>query len=125
MTETRKFICVACPVGCTLNVTLEDGVIQKVEGNSCARGSAYAEAEIANPTRVFASTLRIDGGALPVCPVRSRGPVPKNRVFEIAKAVAAERAQAPIRIGQVLLPNVCDTGVDIVASRDLAAGGNG
>ncbi len=119
MTENRKFICVACPVGCSLNVTLEDGVIQKVEGNTCARGIAYAEAEIANPTRVFASTVRVEGGALPVVPVRSRGPVPKSEIFAIARAVAAVSLNAPVEIGQVVLPNVRGCGVDIIASRSL------
>lgn len=121
MTEERKFICVSCPLGCGLTVTLEDGVVRAVEGNSCPRGKAYAETEVSDPRRVFASTVRVKGGRLPVCPVRSNIPAPKGKLFDIAREVARLEVQAPIEIGQVLLPHVCGTDADIVASRDLAA----
>ena len=119
--EQKKIICVSCPLGCTLTVTCEKGVVHEVEGNTCPRGRSYAEAEVRDPRRVFASTVRVRGGRLPVCPVRSREPAPRDRLFDIARAVAALDIDAPIAIGQVVLPNACGTGVDIVASRDLAA----
>ena len=67
--EIRKFICVSCPLGCGLSVTLDgQGEVTNVEGNSCPRGKAYAESEVKDPRRVFASTVRVSGGKLPVCP---------------------------------------------------------
>lgn len=119
--EERKFICVSCPLGCGLTVTLEDGQVKNVEGNSCPRGKAYAESEVKDPRRVFASTVRVSGGKLPVCPIRSKTPAPKSKLFEIAEEVAKLNVTAPLTIGQVLIHNVCGTDVDIVASRDLAA----
>jgi CxxC motif-containing protein len=119
--ETRKFICVSCPVGCMLTVHMEEGRIVNVEGNACMRGEAYAEAEVQNPTRVFASTVKVLGGLLPVVPVRSRSAVPKEKLFDIAREVARIVVEAPVTIGQVVLPDVCGTGVDIVASRSLDA----
>ena len=122
MSEERKFICVSCPLGCGLTVTLDDaGEVTKVEGNTCARGASYARSEVKDPRRVFASTVRVKGGKLPVCPVRSKTPAPKGELFGIARAVAELEVEAPVKIGQVLLHNVCGTDVDIVASRDLAA----
>ena len=119
MSEERKFICVSCPLGCGLNVTLENGEVVSVTGNSCPRGEAYAKTEVKDPRRVFASTVRVRGGKLPVCPIRSKTPAPKAKLKEIAKAVAQLNVKAPIKIGQVLIHNVCGTDVDIVASRDL------
>ena len=119
MTEERKFICVSCPLGCGLNVTLQDGEVVKVTGNTCPRGAAYAKSEVSDPRRVFASTVRVKGGKLPVCPIRSKTPAPKGKLFEIAEEVAKLEINAPIKIGQVLIHNVCGTDVDIVASRDL------
>ena len=122
MSEERKFICVSCPLGCGLTVTLDDaGEVVKVEGNTCARGANYARSEVKDPRRVFASTVRVKGGKLPVCPVRSKTPAPKGKLFEIAEAVAGIEVDAPVRIGQVLIHNVCGTDADIVASRDLEA----
>lgn len=122
MSEERKFICVSCPLGCGLTVTLDDsGEVLNVEGNTCPRGASYARSEVSDPRRVFASTVRVRGGKLPVCPVRSRTPAPKGKLSGIARAVAELEVNAPVKIGQVLIHNVCDTDVDIVASRDLAA----
>ncbi|MBQ7544712.1 MAG: DUF1667 domain-containing protein [Synergistaceae bacterium] len=116
----RKFICVSCPLGCGLTVTLDDaGEVTNVEGNTCPRGASYARSEVKDPRRVFASTVRVKGGKLPVCPVRSRTPAPKGKLFGIARAVAELNVEAPVKIGQVLIHNVCGTDVDIVASRDL------
>ena len=118
----RKFICVSCPLGCGLTVTLDDaGEVVKVEGNTCPRGESYARSEVKDPRRVFASTVRVRGGKLPVCPVRSKTGAPKGELFGIARAVAELEVEAPVKIGQVLIHNVCGTDVDIVASRDLAA----
>ena len=122
MSEERKFICVSCPLGCGLTVTLDDsGEVSKVEGNTCARGASYARSEVKDPRRVFASTVRVKGGKLPVCPVRSKIPAPKGKLFEISEAVARLEVNAPVKIGQVLIHNVCGTDADIVASRDLEA----
>ena len=118
--EERKFICVSCPLGCGLNVILDEkGQVASVTGNNCPRGAAYARTEVSDPRRVFASTVRVRGGKLPVCPIRSKTPAPKGKLKEIAKAVAELNVRAPIKIGQVLIHNVCGTDVDIVASRDL------
>ena len=122
MSEERKFICVSCPLGCGLTVSLDDaGEVVKVEGNTCPRGESYARSEVKDPRRVFASTVRVRGGKLPVCPVRSKTPAPKGMLFGIAEEVAKLEVDAPVKIGQVLIHEVCGTDVDIVASRDLAA----
>ena len=114
---TREMICVACPMGCELNVELDDaGTITNVTGHTCKRGITYAEAEVTNPTRSFHSTIRVEGGAAPLVSVKSKGPVPKRLLMACAEATRGITAKAPIAVGDILLPNVCDTGVDLVAS---------
>lgn len=117
--EVRNFLCVSCPVGCSLSVGVRGMEVVQVEGNECPRGIAYAKSEVENPTRTFTSTVRVRGASLPVCPVRSRVPLPLSRVFDVTGALARVTVDAPIKIGQVLIENVCDTGTDIVASRSL------
>ena len=43
MTETRELICINCPLGCGLTVTLKDAEVVKVEGNTCPKGEAYGK----------------------------------------------------------------------------------
>lgn len=119
MSETRKFLCVSCPVGCALTVKLDGKEVLEVEGNVCARGIEYAKNEAVNPTRTFTSTVRVRGASLPVCPVRSKVPLPLSKVFFVSREVAKLTIDAPVEIGQVVLENVCETGIDIVASRTL------
>ena len=117
-----SMICVGCPVGCDIKVTVRDKELLSVEGNACPRAVQFARTEIANPVRVFATTVRVSGGRLPVCPVRSRGPVPKDRLFDISRETARIVVPAPVRIGQVVLTDACGSGVDIIATRDLEKG---
>jgi CxxC motif-containing protein len=119
MPEERKFLCVSCPVGCSLVVTVEGTEALSVEGNSCPLGVKYARSEVANPVRTFTSTVRVRGGVLPVCPVRSRTPLPLSAVFDVTRAIAGMEVKAPVAIGQTLIENVCGAGSDIVASRSL------
>ena len=119
MAEIKNFLCVACPVGCALKVEVQGKEVLRVDGNTCPRGVKYAESEVSNPTRTFTSTIRVKNGALPVCPVRSKAPLPLERVFDVTREVAKISLSAPIAIGQVLIENVCGTGTDIVATRSL------
>ena len=119
MIEDRKITCASCTIGCELKVTLNNGEIVRVIGNACPRGETYARSEVKDPRRIFASTVRVIGGKLPVCPIRTKTPAPKEKIFDIAKEVAKLKIKAPVKIGQVLIHNVCGTDVDIVASRDL------
>ncbi len=119
MIETKKFLCVSCPVGCALTVKVDGTNAIEVEGNTCPRGVEYAKSEVANPTRVFTSTVRVRGASLPVCPVRSRSPLPLSKVFRVSREIAKIAMDAPLEIGQIVIADVCGTGVDIVTSRAL------
>ncbi|MDR0531817.1 MAG: DUF1667 domain-containing protein [Oscillospiraceae bacterium] len=112
---TKEIICVACPVGCGMQAEYaEGGSIISLTGNSCNRGLAYAQAELTNPTRMFHSTMRVEGG--PLVSVKSAAPVPKARLMDCARATFAVRVRGPVAIGDTLLPNVCGTGVDLIAT---------
>ena len=100
-------------------VKLSGGEVVSVEGNECKRGLEYAKSEVANPIRTFTSTVRVCGASLPVCPVRSRTPLPLSKVFEVTEEVGKLTVDAPVEIGQVIISDVCRTGVDIIASRSL------
>ena len=112
-----ELICIVCPKGCHLKVDDENGYT--VTGNRCPRGEAYGRAELIHPTRMVTSTVKCTGGSRPRCPVKTSGPVPKDMVFAVVAALDAVELTAPVRIGQVVLANVCGTGVDIVATKDI------
>lgn len=113
----KELICIVCPNGCRLKVDEEKGCA--VTGNRCERGADYAKTELTAPTRVVTSTVRCSGGAHRRCPVKTDRAVPKERIFEVMEALKAVELTVPVRMGQVAAENVCGTGVNVVATRNM------
>lgn len=113
----KELICITCPKGCHLRIDEENGF--NVTGNGCPRGEAYAMKELTDPRRTLTSTVRIRGAAVPRLPVKSCGEIPKALVISAAAALDGVEMEAPVALGQVVLPDILGTGVDIVATRTL------
>ena len=113
----KELICIVCPKGCHLKV--DENNDYAVTGNGCPRGAEYGKAELTNPTRVVTSTVRIQGAALPRCPVKTNGAIPKGMIFDIMKALDEVSLTAPVTVGDVVIENVCGTGVNVVAARTM------
>ena len=90
-----------------------------VSGNTCPRGEAYGRKECTNPTRIVTSTVRVAGGNFPVVSVKTASDIPKGKMADCVRALKEVTAQAPIHIGDVLLENVAETGVNIIATRNV------
>ena len=114
----REMICIVCPKGCRLQVEIASALSPQpsaIHGALCKRGVAYATEEITAPTRMVTTLVQVASRRAPL-PVKTAAPVPKHKIFDILAATHATRATPPVRIGDVILPDVCDTGVDIVAT---------
>ena len=116
---TKSMTCVACPLGCSLTVEYEGDTVFSVTGNTCKRGEKYAIDECTNPVRMLTSTVKVNGGSLPVVPVKTSQPIPKGKMFDCMAAINNEVVDAPIKMGDILISNVCDTGADIVATNEV------
>lgn len=119
--STRELTCIGCPLGCSLSVTLENGEVTAVTGNTCPRGDAYARKEVTNPTRIVTSTVRVKDGVSPMVNVKTASDIPKDKIFDCAAALRDVVVTAPVAIGDVVLADVAGTGVDIVAAKNIAA----
>jgi len=121
MVDRKEITCIACPMDCRLGVWRDEGGAVCVENYACKRGVAYGEQEFVNPMRTVTSSVLVAGGCRPLCAVKTRGVVPKGKIPEILRCVAAARAEAPVRIGQVILADIAGTGVDLVATAECGA----
>ena len=112
---TREMTCIVCPKGCQLRVSLgEKGEILEITGFTCPRGKQYAVDECTHPVRTVTSTARAENGE--VVPVKTAVPIPKELVFACMEAINRATVCLPARIGDVLIPNVLNTGVDVVVT---------
>ena len=102
----KTLTCIECPMGCEIEVTMNDGKVVSLKGNNCPRGELYAEAEIVCPKRVVTSTVRAENGEM--IPVKTDKPVRKNAIFEVMKKINATTCKMPVRLGDVLVENICD-----------------
>lgn len=115
----KEMICIVCPKGCHLRVDDSDRDHLAVTGNSCPRGFDYAIEELTAPKRMVTSTVIITGAAHSRLPVKTAAPIPKELVADAVKALDGVTAASPVKVGDVILRNVCGTGVDFIATRNL------
>ena len=112
-----ELICIVCPKGCHLKVDEENGFT--VTGNSCEKGSDYGKKELINPTRVITSTVKIEGGALCRLPVKTDADIPKQDIFRAMALLNAVTVQAPVRVGDIVVPDILGLGVNFVATKTI------
>lgn len=117
--ERRNLTCINCPMGCALTVEMENGAVISVSGNTCKRGDSYARKEVTDPTRIVTSTVRVTGGEADMVSVKTKEDIPKGKIFDCVKALKDIEIQAPVRIGDVVVSNVADTGIDVVATKNI------
>ena len=110
----KELVCVSCPIGCSITVELSDSG----EVLSVKRGDAYARAECTHPERMVTSTVKVEGGRLPVVPVKTSSPIPKEKIFECMTEINKVTLKAPVSIGDVVIEDVLGTGVNIVATNN-------
>lgn len=89
-----------------------------VEGAACPRGEAYAVAELTAPVRMVTATVRVAGMRKPL-PVKTRTAVPKAKISEVVSAISQTTAHVPVKIGDVVIPSVVGTDVDVVATANF------
>lgn len=112
----KDLICILCPRGCRVSVDTET---LEVTGNSCPKGAQFGPQEISNPQRMLTSTAPIQGALHLRIPVRTTESIPFDKIFSCTEEIKKLRLTAPIKVGQILIKNILDTGVDIIASRSL------
>ena len=112
-----ELICIGCPKGCHLHV--DENNNYEVTGATCEKGVAYGKIELTDPRRVLTSTVKINGAALARCSVKTSAPIPKGMLFEVMAELNGAELESPVKIGDVVIKNVCSTGADVVATRNL------
>jgi CxxC motif-containing protein len=112
----REMICISCPIGCHLELYLDDDENLRVEGNRCPRGEEYAREEYFAPKRVVTATARTESEQYPRVPVRTDKPLPAELMDALLEEVYRMRVPVPVQRGDVLIEDYQGTGVNLTAS---------
>jgi len=122
--QRKDIICILCPKGCRIGVTgepREDGT--NIEGAECVEGRKHAVREATNPCRLVCTSVEVDGGDMPLLSVRTAQAVPKGKVMDCLRELAGVRMAAPVSLGQIIVRDILRTGIDVIATREVAKTG--
>ena len=123
--ETLQFNCTTCPSECLLTVEVERGTngavatVHSVTGNSCPRGDTFAHQELTCPMRVLTTTVAVFGGDEALLPVRTAEAIPLALHAQAMDLIRGLVVDVPIRMGDVVLEDLIDTGIDLIASMGI------
>lgn len=116
----QEIICIRCPLGCRGRViTDETNKVVTFEGYECKEGKQYAETEAEEPLRILTATVITESKIRPLLPVKTNKPIPKNKLKHCMRVLARVRVKPPVRMGHVIVPNILDTGANIVTAAEL------
>lgn len=117
--EKKEFVCIGCPLGCNVTVEAEGKEIKSITGNTCPRGADYVTKELIDPRRIVTSLVRVRGGELPVVSVKTAADIPKDKIADCIKVLKDIELHAPVRMGDLVAENVCGSGVNVIATREV------
>jgi len=116
---SEKIVCIMCPLGCEIEAGVKEGELVEIEGYGCEDGKEYAEQELASPKRTVMSVVKCKDGDFPTVSVKTSEPVEKEQIEEVMKALSEIEVQAPVKAGDVIMKDVCNLGIDVVATRSV------
>ncbi|MCH5171777.1 MAG: DUF1667 domain-containing protein [Erysipelotrichales bacterium] len=111
----HKLICIVCPRGCHLTIDENNNV----SGNSCPRGVPYAINEMTCPKRMLTSTVKIVSKFINRLPVITSEEIEKSKIFDVMEEINKVEVKAPVKMHEIIIKNVLNTGVDIISTREI------
>jgi CxxC motif-containing protein len=85
---------------------------------ACKLGKKYAFDEIQNPRRTLTSTVILNGGQIKLLPVKTDKPIQKDKIFDAMQLIHKIKADAPIKMGDVIYRNFTENGINLIAGKD-------
>lgn len=122
MIREERIFCICCPLGCLVKLTIDDkGDVTEFANYKCEQGKDFVIEEYKNPVRVLTTTVLTQDSFSPLLSVRTNKPIPKHLLLQGMLAVAKVRVKPPVKMGEVIIANLLDTGTDIVATGELCS----
>ena len=115
----KIFTCTICPNGCEIEVELDKDKIINIEGATCKNGKEYVNQELTNPQRNISSSVKVVSGDLDIVSVRLNNTIPKDKIFEVMDEIKNITINAPVKIGDIIKPNILNLNVDLIATKNI------
>ncbi|MBQ6117870.1 MAG: DUF1667 domain-containing protein [Clostridia bacterium] len=116
-----EIVCIVCPKSCRISAT--PGDLSAITGHSCRRGYQFALDELTAPKRTVCTTVKTVFPEAPVLPVKTSAGIPKDKIFDLMRAVNAFTLEKRVARGETVIPDALSLGVDVVATSGLLTEG--
>ena len=114
----KQIMCISCPVGCRINVDVENGE-HIFSGNKCVKGILFAESALTAPTHTITIMVRTAFPDMPLLPVRTNGEVPKEKINKMIRKLSRILVTQRKRSGEIVMSNILGTNCDVIAASDM------
>ena len=114
----KKYVCIICPNSCEVEASIS-GRDVRVSGNLCRKGEEYVRKEVFSPERGLTTTIPVRNGSLPMVSVKTSRPIPKEMLVKVMEELSHASAEAPVKVGDILVKDVLGTGVNVVATKNV------
>ncbi|MDD5085457.1 MAG: DUF1667 domain-containing protein [Candidatus Omnitrophica bacterium] len=115
----KEYTCIICPASCVITVTSRGRRIISLRGAKCQKGIAYIKGELIHPRRVLTTTVEVRKGRIDLVSVRTRSAIPRSKLIPAMNILARRAVTAPVKIGDIIVKNVANTGVDVIATKSV------
>lgn len=119
MTKQHEITCIVCPIGCKITIQSDGTSANVLTGYRCKEGITYATTEALDPRRMLTSSILVHDGEWPLVSVKTSEPIPKKDIFNVLKKIQTTSVNAPINRGDILLSNVENLNIDIIATKTI------
>jgi len=117
--EKKHFTCIVCPIGCEIDVELQNGNVVSINGSKCEKGKEFVLQELEEAMRILTTTVPVKGAKWAMLPVRTDKPVPKRLLSKVIEQLADIELHAPVKMYHVIVKDVAGTDANIVATRNM------
>lgn len=117
MDNEQTITCIMCPLGCKIRVR-QTGETVEIKGAGCDNGKEYALQEISEPSRIVMSVVPCKNSDIPTVTVKTSKPIPKDKIERVMELLSTVEVSAPIQVGDIILENIDNMHVDIIATRN-------
>ncbi len=114
----KEITCIGCPIGCRITAVVENGEILSLSGYTCNVGKKYAQEELTAPKRMVTALMSVRGCPRPLS-VKTSEPIDKSKIFDCLAEISKHRVSPPVHIGDTVIPGVCGSSADIIATKEL------
>ncbi len=119
MASEKEITCIICPIGCKILVKMDGSKLEVLRGDKCKKGIEYARNEALDPRRMLTTSVLVKNGDWPLVSVKSSQPIPKEKLFVVLQEIKKADVNAPVTLGEIVIKNVADTGIDIIATKTV------